>query len=244
MSETIRCVLLDIEGTITSIAFVREILFPYAKSRLASFLRARGHEPEVRHWLDRSRDAVMRVEGARPTDNELARVLARWIDEDRKEPGLKGIQGLIWEEGYRAGAFAPALYEDVLPALMQWRAKGLDLALYSSGSERAQRLLVAHTAQGDLTHLFSHFFDTRVGAKTEAGSYRRIVEHWNQRPEAVLFLSDIEAELDAARTAGLATTHIVRSGGKAGIRHPVSGDLSSLEIPPVRASAAGRGRPR
>ncbi|MEK7763874.1 MAG: acireductone synthase, partial [Nitrospirota bacterium] len=141
----IRCVLMDIEGTIISVAFVREVLFPYAKHRLAAFLQEQQNEPALRQWADACQDTVAQELGRRPSYEELPGILSRWIEEDRKHPGLKAIQGMIWHEGYRAGAFAPGLYEDVVPVLNRWRRNGLRLALYSSGSEQAQRLLVEHT---------------------------------------------------------------------------------------------------
>jgi enolase-phosphatase E1 len=111
----IRCVLMDIEGTIISVAFVREVLFPYAKHRLAAFLREQQDVPALRQWAEACQDTVAQELGRRPSYEELPGILCRWIEEDRKHPGLKAIQGMIWHEGYRAGAFTPGLYEDVVP---------------------------------------------------------------------------------------------------------------------------------
>ncbi|TKB75503.1 MAG: acireductone synthase [Nitrospira sp.] len=228
----IRCVLMDIEGTIISVAFVREVLFPYAKHRLAAFLREHQHVPALRQWTTACLDTVAQELGQRPADAEIPGILCRWIEEDRKHPGLKAIQGMIWHDGYRAGAFTPGLYEDVAPALKRWRRNGLRLALYSSGSEQAQRLLVEHTTDGDLTGLFSNFFDTSIGAKTETASYRHIGQVLALSSNDILFLSDIEAELDAAAEAGFNTTQIVRAGTNAGTAHPVCsnfGDMSQFD---------------
>ncbi|MEK7235990.1 MAG: acireductone synthase [Nitrospirota bacterium] len=224
----IRCVLMDIEGTIISVAFVREVLFPYAKRRLAAFLREQHEEPAIRQWAEACQDTVMQEHGQRPPYEELSGILGRWIEEDRKHPGLKAIQGMIWHEGYRTGAFAPDLYDDVAPALNRWRRNGLRLALYSSGSEQAQRLLVEHTTDGNLTRLFSNFFDTRIGAKTEMPSYQRIADRMALRSEDMLFLSDTEQELDAAVAAGLQTAHIVRPGTRPGTRHPICSTFDDL----------------
>lgn len=224
----IRCVLMDIEGTIIPVAFVRDVLFPYAKCRLAAFLREQQENPAVRQWAEVCQDTVTLELGRRPAYEELSDILGRWIEEDRKHPGLKGIQGIIWQEGYRTGAFAPALYEDVAPALDRWRRNDLRLALYSSGSEQAQRLLVEHTTDGNLTELFSNFFDTRIGAKTETASYQHIADRMAIRAEEILFLSDIESELDAAAAAGLQTAHIVRPGAHPGARHPVCSTFDDL----------------
>lgn len=219
---------MDIEGTIISVAFVRDVLFPYAKHRLAAFLREQQDMPALRQWAEACQDTATQELGRRPSYEELPGILSRWIEEDRKHPGLKAIQGMIWHQGYQAGAFAPALYDDVVPVLTRWREKGLRLALYSSGSEQAQRLLVGHTSDGDLTELFSRFFDTSIGAKTETASYRRISQILALSPEDILFLSDIEAELDAAAEAGFNTTQIVRAGTKAGLDHPVCSSFNRL----------------
>ena len=224
----IRCVLMDIEGTIISVAFVRDVLFPYSKRRLASFLQGHHEDLTVRPWAEVCQDTVTQEMGRRPAYEDLHAILGRWIEEDRKHPGLKAIQGLIWQEGYRTGAFAPDLYEDVVPALNRWQRNGLRLALYSSGSEQAQRLLVEHTTDGNLTELFSSFFDTRIGAKTEAASYRHIADRMALRCEDMLFLSDAEPELDAAIAAGLQTAHIVRPGTRPGTRHQICSTFEDL----------------
>ncbi len=224
----IRYVLMDIEGTLISVAFVREILFPFAKHRLASFLHERRHDPEVFQWTVVCQDVIERETGARPSFEELPVTLTEWIDQDRKLAGLKALQGMIWDEGYRQRAFTPELYGDVLPALTQWRERGVRLGIYSSGSEQAQRLLFAHTNAGDVTSLLEHFFDTRVGEKKTASSYRTISEQIGLPPQHILFLSDAERELDAAASAGFRTTHIVRPGTDASTRHPVHSDLTHL----------------
>ena len=155
-------------------------------------------------------------------------MLTGWIDQDRKLAGLKALQGMIWDEGYRQRAFVPELYGDVLPALTQWRARGIRLGIYSSGSEQAQRLLFAHTNAGDVTSLFEHFFDTSVGEKQTASSYRTISEQIGLPPHHILFLSDAERELDAAALTGIRTTHIVRPGTVASTLHPTHPDLAHL----------------
>ena len=219
---------MDIEGTLISVAFVREILFPFAKHRLASFLHERRHDPEVLQWTVVCQDVIERETGARPSFEELPVTLTEWIDQDRKLAGLKALQGMIWDEGYRQRAFTPELYGDVLPALTQWRARGIRLGIYSSGSEQAQRLLFAHTNTGDVTSLLEHFFDTSVGEKKVASSYRTISEQIGLPPQHILFLSDAERELDAAASAGFRTAHIVRPGTDAGTRHPIHSNLTHL----------------
>jgi len=238
----LRCILMDIEGTIVPIAFVRDVLFPYAKERLATFLHEHRDDQDVRHWILLCQDTIAQEQGSWPNDDSLVAILHRWMAQDRKHTGLKGVQGMIWEEGYRKGAFAPELYEDVIDALLMWRANGLQLALYSSGSEQAQRLLFSHTTKGDVTGFFGHFFDTAVGPKTDAASYRRIAERLALPPSSILFLSDAEPELDAATAAGFGCIQIVRPGTQAGTHHPIASDFRDI-IRNNPASSATRRNP-
>lgn len=226
----IRYVLMDIEGTLIPVSFVRDTLFPFAKDRLASFLHQRRHDPGVLRWAAVCQNVIEHETGTRPSFEELPVTLTSWIDQDRKLAGLKALQGMIWEEGYRQREFAPELYGDVLPALTQWRARRIRLGIYSSGSEQAQRLLFAHTNAGDVTSLFEHFFDTSVGEKKTASSYRTISDQIGLPPHDILFLSDAERELDAAVSAGFKTAHIVRPGADASTRHPVHPGLAHLPL--------------
>lgn len=225
---TIRCVVMDIEGTILPITFVRETLFPYAQQHLDRFLADHRDDGDVRRWLLLCQDTMTQEEGVRPAEDRLPGILRLWMTQDRKHTGLKGLQGLIWEEGYRNGALAPELYDDVTGTLRAWHAGGLQLALYSSGSEQAQRLLLTHTTIGDLTGLFTHFFDTTIGPKADTASYRRIAEELALPPGTILFLSDIDAELDAAAMAGFQARQIVRPGTKAGTRHSVAARFTDI----------------
>lgn len=206
----IRAILTDIEGTTSSIAFVHEVLFPYARARLADWLAAHAPEADVAAQL-----AATRTEAGLADDAPLAAVtdvLLGWIDADRKATPLKALQGRLWADGYAAGDFRGHVYADVPPCLRVWHAAGLTLAVYSSGSVEAQRLLFAHSEHGDLTPLFSAYFDTRIGHKREPASYTAICAALGFAPAGVLFLSDITEELDAARAAGLATVQLVRDG--------------------------------
>jgi enolase-phosphatase E1 len=205
----VRLVLLDIEGTTTPMAFVHETLFPFARARMADWLR--------RHQAQEARDSIVRLAAEHtadcergeapppwPSDTvEAAVAYAHWLmDRDRKSPALKHLQGLIWEEGYQAGQLHGEVYPDVAPAMRRWNAGGMGVAIYSSGSELAQRRLFASTGHGDLTPLIAGFFDTAVGAKVEAGSYRRIAAALGRRAPEVLFISDLTRELAAAEAAG------------------------------------------
>lgn len=205
----VRAIVTDIEGTTTSLSFVKEVLFPFSARHLPGFVRTQGHRPEVRRLLDEAR----KVAGEDLDDERLVGALLRWIETDQKLAPLKGLQGIIWEEGYRQGAFQGHVYEDVPRCLREWHARGLRLAVYSSGSVHAQRLIFGHTPFGDLTPLFTGFFDTRVGGKKESASYAAIVRELGLPAEEVLFLSDVREELDAARTAGLRTWCLVRGEG-------------------------------
>ncbi len=200
-------ILTDIEGTTSSISFVKDVLFPYARARLPAFVREHGQEPEVRRWLD---EVAVEISASACQDAVIVETLQGWIDEDRKHTALKALQGMVWQAGYREGDFTAPLYPDVTPALRAWHAAGYTLAVYSSGSVPAQKLLFAHTEAGDLTPLFSGFFDTEVGGKREAASYSAIAAKLAQRPGEILFLSDVVAELDAAREAGLRTVLLDR----------------------------------
>jgi enolase-phosphatase E1 len=205
----VEAIITDIEGTTTTIAFVHEVLFPYARKHLRGFVAAHGHEPEVHGLLD----AAKREAGdPAMTDEAAIAALLRWIDEDRKATPLKGLQGMIWAEGFRAGAFQSHVYEDANEALRRWHAAGKKLYVYSSGSVTAQKLLFRYTPLGDLTPLFSGFFDTTAGHKLEAGSYRHIAKTIGIPPARILFLTDAIKEIEAARAAGLQTVQLRRPG--------------------------------
>ncbi len=199
-------ILTDIEGTTSSISFVKDVLFPYARRELPRFVREHGHEPEVRRWLD----TVALENGGLCQDAMIVETLQGWIDEDRKHTALKALQGMVWEAGYASADFTAPVYPDASAALKRWHEAGHALAVYSSGSVPAQKLLFAHTDAGDLTGLFSGWFDTAVGGKREAASYARIAQALGAAPGDILFLSDVVAELDAAREAGLRTTLVDR----------------------------------
>jgi enolase-phosphatase E1 len=200
-------VVLDIEGTTTSIEFVTDVLYPYARERLPNFVRHHRNEPEVAALLDEAREA-----GGVWNDEAVVVRMCHWMERDQKVTPLKALQGLIWEEGYRNGELVTHLYPDVAPALRNWQARGLRLYIYSSGSVKAQQLIYGHTVAGDLTPLLSGYFDTRTGHKREVGAYRRIAEAVGVPPRRILFLSDVREELDAARRAGWRTIRLVREG--------------------------------
>jgi len=199
-------ILTDIEGTTSSISFVKDVLFPYARRELPRFVRERGHEPDVRHWLD-----VVAVEhGSICNDDVIVETLQGWIDQDRKHTALKALQGMLWREGYERNDYRAHIYPDAAEALQRWHAAGYALAVYSSGSVAAQKLLFQYSEAGDLRPVFSAYFDTEVGYKRSADSYRLIADSLNHRPEDIVFLSDVIEELDAAQEAGLRTVMLDR----------------------------------
>jgi enolase-phosphatase E1 len=202
----VRAILTDIEGTTSSISFVKDVLFPYARRALPGFVRDHGQEPEVRRWLD----AVATEQGGICADGTIVEVLQGWIDEDRKHTALKALQGMVWSAGYRNADFTAHMYPDAALALREWHDAGYPLYVYSSGSVPAQKLFFGHSDAGDLTGVVSNWFDTEIGGKREAASYARIAEAIGTAAGDVLFLSDVVEELDAARDAGLQTVLVDR----------------------------------
>jgi enolase-phosphatase E1 len=215
-------VLTDIEGTTSSIAFVKETLFPFAAEALEGFLAAHGAEPAVAAIL-------AEVRAAAPGQDPVA-ALRGWMAADAKVTPLKALQGLIWHQGFAEGRLQGHLWPDVAACLRAWAAGGVALAVYSSGSAAAQRDLFGHTEAGDLTPLFRGFFDTRMGAKREAPSYVAIAAALGLPSGQVLFLSDVAEELDAATAAGMQACQLVRAadGTLASGRHPAEADFPGV----------------
>lgn len=199
----IKSIVTDIEGTTSALSFVTDTLFPFARRHLRDFIAAQGDEPQVQAQLKAVREAA-------GTDADVASVLERWMDEDRKAPPLKALQGMIWQQGYEDGELRGHVYDDAVKKLRDWHERGVALYVYSSGSVQAQKLLFKYSGHGDLTPLFSGYFDTRTGAKREPASYRRIAEETGDARTEILFLSDVAEELDAAQRAGFATRWLVR----------------------------------
>lgn len=231
----IKAILTDIEGTTSSLSFVKDVLFPYAAERLPDFVRAEREEPSVARLIEEAR---IEAGGALDDETLIVRMLD-WIAADRKLTPLKALQGLIWERGYARGDFTGHVYPDAVRGLNDWHAAGIRLYVYSSGSVHAQRLLFGHTGEGDLTPLFADFFDTRVGGKREPASYAAIAARIGLAPAEILFLSDIREELDAARAAGMATTGVRREGVSSdlGDHHAVA-DFDALEVSPARGRSS------
>jgi enolase-phosphatase E1 len=217
--------LIDIEGTISPTAFVRETLFGYSRSRIADYLKANAGEPEVESILEKTRD----LEPCR----DPVGTLEAWQARDIKAPPLKSLQGLIWESGYASGAFTSPIFPDALEALKRWRASGVRLYIYSSGSKKAQDLFFRYNEAGDIRPHFSGFFDTGVGPKVERGSYVAIGREIAIAPDRIVFVSDSAAELRAAESAGLQVAQVVKEADLAEPRWAAIADFSTIDVAPA-----------
>ena len=224
--QGIRGVVLDIEGTTTPIAFVYDELFNYSRTHVRDYLARHFATDAVRadvqllreeHAEDvsKNKQPPPLAEPGAPTEIDSLVTYVNWlIDLNSKAKGLKSLQGKIWHEGYADGTLRSKIFPDVPPALARWRNAGLSINIFSSGSALAQQLLFTHTEAGDLTSFINYYFDTSVGKKGEAESYRRIAESIGVRPEELLFVSDIVVELAAAREAGMKTVLAIRPGNQ------------------------------
>lgn len=222
-----RVVLTDIEGTTSAISFVHDVLFPYASSELADFVRDNEDDPAIAQILADARDEADEP-GA--TTERVIEILLGWIAEDRKATPLKELQGHIWRNGYESGDFTGHVYVDAVEGLRRWHEAGIDLYVYSSGSVGAQKLLFGNSDAGDLTHLFSGYFDTNIGHKKDVAAYEAIAESIGVDPAEILFLSDVAEELDAARTAGMQTMQLVRDDAVVVGEHQVADDFDDVII--------------
>jgi len=205
--EPVEAILTDIEGTTTSISFVYDVLFPYAKKNVHDYLLKHSTEPAVEEII---KEVAQIAEVPKEDLSLISQTLLTWMEQDKKTTQLKTLQGMMWESGYNQGDFQGHIYEDAFLELKRWKDQGFALYVYSSGSVTAQKLLFSHSIYGDLTPLFSGYFDTKIGGKKERASYLKIAEELNLTPEKILFLSDMVEELDAAREAGMQTYLISR----------------------------------
>lgn len=230
LSLTARGILLDIEGTTSSIKFVRDVLFPYARKKLRTFLNEHWDHPGLplvrdamahdagfdtfNEWYSSRYGFSATTEAGRVKDSKelIIREAEKLMDQDAKATGLKELQGLIWEDGYRSGELKAPLYDDVLPALQSWKAAGADLRIYSSGSIHAQKLFFGYSEKGNLLSLFTQHYDTHIGGKKQMGSYLHIAADFGLPPASIVFFSDVAEELEAARAAGMQTVLVERPG--------------------------------
>jgi enolase-phosphatase E1 len=223
----IKAIITDIEGTTSSLSFVKDVLFPYARQHLADFVRQHQHDAGICALLNDARQ----LSDPQADIEQLIEQFIDWLDNDQKITPLKSLQGLIWEDGYQQAAFTGHIYKDAVVCLQDWKAQGHDLYVYSSGSVHAQKLLFAHTEYGDLTPLFSGYFDTHIGGKKETASYQAIIKQIGQPADAIVFLSDIKEELDAARIAGMHTYWLTREPSPdTQAIHPRVASFSDIEL--------------
>jgi enolase-phosphatase E1 len=219
-----KVILTDIEGTISSISFVKEVLFPYSKERLEDFILTNyEHSPFLLSIIEATLEEIKQgnITGITYKSNQESAIfetqvytaieaLKIWIQEDKKITPLKDLQGLIWEEGFRNGLFKAPLYQDAFEFFLSMKGKGLPIYVYSSGSVQAQKLFFEFSEFGDVRYLFSGFYDTKIGSKKDSESYLKIATDIQVSPEHILFLTDIKDECKASEEAGLLTVQVVR----------------------------------
>lgn len=213
MGYRCRFILCDIEGTTSSVSYVYNVLFPYFRNHLNEITQF-AHLIEVKEAFNQVISICQKEEGiVLTTSEDVLQKLLQWSLSDRKLTPLKTLQGLIWDKGYRLGELKGHVYEDVLPNFEKWKLNHLNIGIYSSGSVTAQKLIFKYSNAGDLTKFLSHYFDTNIGMKKDFNSYCLIAKKLLLNPEEILFLSDIQEELDAANLAGFKTIHILREDG-------------------------------
>ncbi|MFO0883733.1 MAG: acireductone synthase [Pirellulales bacterium] len=241
-----RAIVVDIEGTTSSIAFVHQVMFPFVRRELDAYLRSHWTDADVEQACNQvAKDAGhanfaawLMLAGIAENDSAAAQELVkkevhRLMDGDVKATGLKALQGLIWEAGFASGELVADVFADVPPALDAWNAAGKDVRVYSSGSIKAQLLFFGHTQFGNLLSKFRGHFDTTIGNKREAASYGRIADAMGMPANEILFVSDLVAELDAAQKAGMQTALTMRPGNpplSAATTHPLIHSLAEIEL--------------
>lgn len=210
----IKLYLFDIEGTTTDINFVHKVLFPYSEKCMKEFVLHHQDHPLVQNAIHDVRETVKKESNKQIGLYDVIDTLLHWIKIDRKHGALKEIQGLIWDVGYSRNDFKGHVYSDVKPFFTKILEKGSKIGIYSSGSVHAQKLIFGYSAEGDLTPMISHYFDTKIGAKRERTSYSNIATAVGLKPDEIHFFSDIPEELQAAEAAGFGVTQVLRPGTK------------------------------
>ena len=223
----IKAFLTDIEGTITRISFVKDILFPYAAKHITEFVRKHHLDSEVSEQIDAAKIAMNQPDAIL---EDVIKALQHWIETDQKITPLKQLQGMIWQHGYHNRDFTGHLYPDAYQFLQQQYDQGSALYVYSSGSVKAQHLLFEFSDYGDIRSLFSGYFDTLVGGKKTPSSYQNIIDQLPYSANEVVFLSDVLDELDAAKAAGLHTCHLVRDGQETSSEHFSINDFTAFTL--------------
>lgn len=220
-----RCALLDIEGTVADVRFVYDVMFPFVRNNLRGFLQTNWNSPAIQSslsllaidagfgpdqipWKDHHGQADRQATQEQLTG--VVQTVCKLMDKDSKTTGLKSLQGLVWESGFRSGKLQAEVFSDVVPALERWKKAGVDLRIYSSGSILAQKLFFAHTTSGDLTGLFSGHYDTTIGSKKEPDSYSKIAEALGLSPTQIIFFTDVIGEIEAASKAHMQVIACIR----------------------------------
>jgi enolase-phosphatase E1 len=218
LAPNIKVILLDIEGTTTPIEFVYQILFPYARHHLHTYLAEHWDEAQADIAQLQAEHTADVQEGRQPPQLNAAQIESvvaylHWLmDQDRKATPLKSLQGKVWAAGYQSGALKSQLFADVPTAFARWADQEKRICIFSSGSVLAQKLLFTYTEYGDLSQFISGWFDTNIGAKRETESYQRIAASLACKPQEIVFISDVTAELAAAQKAGMETILSIRAG--------------------------------
>ncbi|MFY7991228.1 MAG: acireductone synthase [Fluviicola sp.] len=214
-TQPVKVILTDIEGTTSSISFVADELFPYFREHIRELLEWK-HLPAVQEAFAETVRLAQEQDGESISDDEqILTKLHQWSVEDRKITPLKTLQGVLWDTGYRNGSLKGHVYSEVPGRLKAWKEQGLQLAVFSSGSVPAQKLIFGFSVAGDLTPYFSAYFDTKTGGKREAATYAKIADSMQVAPNEILFLSDIKEELEAAKESGLQTIQLLREDKQA-----------------------------
>ena len=223
----IKTIITDIEGTTSSLSFVKDVLFPYARQHIVNYVKEHADEEHVKEQIN----AIKKMMGENADLDQVTQQLIEWIDQDQKVTPLKALQGMVWESGYRNGDFTGHIYEDAYLKLKQWHEQGIKIYIYSSGSVFAQKLLYGFSDFGDVTPLFSGYFDTHIGHKRESNSYHNILQTIGAPANEVVFLSDIVEELDAAKSAKMNTCWLIRDGETPTLsQHPVAKTFSDISL--------------
>ncbi|ABL98286.1 acireductone synthase [Shewanella amazonensis] len=223
----IRAIVVDTAGTTTDLNFIQQTLFPYSAKVMADFLREHQHNPLVDYCIGDVRDIALETDA---DIDRVAEILVQWIAEDRKVTPLKTLQGLIWKQGYANDEFKGHIYPDFIDAIKTYRAQGLRVYSFSSGSVDAQKLLFSHSDSGDLTELFNGHFDTRTGNKLDKQAYANIVNTISLTPRQILFVSDVVEELKAAEAAGMITCQMVREPSQRTGKYRIIQSFSELNF--------------
>ncbi|XP_050526046.1 enolase-phosphatase E1 [Daktulosphaira vitifoliae] len=216
-------ILLDIEGTITPMNFVKDVLFPYITSVLEDYINTNWHEKEFKEDLELLKQQAqfdLSLPGFVPIENDKGNIQKESIKNnilwqmknDRKTTALKQLQGHIWKYGYESNNLVGDIFSDVPPVLSELIDKGKKIYTYSSGSTEAQKYLFQYSCWGNISSLFTKYFDTKIGSKQEETSYQNIAKEIGVKCDDILFLTDVVEEAEAANRAGCNVVILIRPG--------------------------------